>query len=155
MELCRQTTMVSISVFKLVVRQMKSICSLYREAYVWSWLSFVYNISCSTDWLVLNLKLAWKCSSKCSFRKKQPEKPHLWQLNLRPFRFVESFVVITKQLRTHPASRALLLLLGGERETLRKSFHFFEVAAVQISGLVTPVFYRQTGFYSARIIFCW
>ena len=53
----------------------------------------------------------------------------------------------------HPASRALLLLLRGERETLRKSCHFFEVTAVQISGLVTPVFCRQTGFYSVRIIF--
>ena len=58
----------------------------------------------------------------------------------------------------HPASRASLnssMQEGAERETLRKSCHFFEVAAVQISGLVTPVFCRQTGFYSARIIFCW
>ena len=46
----------------------------------------------------------------------------------------------------HPASRALLLLQGGDRETLQKSCHFFEVAAVQISGLVTPVLCRQTGF---------
>ena len=36
-----------------------------------------------------------------------------------------------------------------------RAYVFFEVAAVQISGLVTPVFCRQTGFYSARIIFCW
>ena len=59
--------------------------------------------------------------------------------------------------RAHPASRASLNSSkeGAERETLRKSCHFFEVAAVQISGLVTPVFCHQTGFYSARIIFCW
>ena len=58
----------------------------------------------------------------------------------------------------HPASRDSLnssMLEGAERETLRKSCHFFEVTAVQISGLVTPVFCRQTGFYSGRIIFCW
>ena len=67
----------------------------------------------------------------------------------------KNYHIILSMGNRHPASRALLLLLGGERETLRKSCHFFEVAAVQISGLVTPVFCRQTGFYSARIIFCW
>ena len=40
-----------------------------------------------------------------------------------------------------------------ETERLRKSCHFFEDAAVQISWQVTPVLCRQTGFYSARIIF--
>ena len=53
----------------------------------------------------------------------------------------------------HPASRALLLLQGGERETLQKSCHFFEVTAVQISGLVTPVLCRQTGFLQRMLIF--
>ena len=57
---------------------------------------------------------------------------------------------------THPASRASLNSSKKEqKERLRKSCHFFEVAAVQIFGLVTPVFCCQTGFYSARIIFCW
>ena len=53
----------------------------------------------------------------------------------------------------HPASRALLLLLGGERETLRKSCRFFEVAAVQISGLVILVLCRQTGFTAHASVF--
>ena len=59
----------------------------------------------------------------------------------------------TIQLREHPASRALLLLLGGERETLRKSCRFFEVAAVQISGLVILVLCRQTGFTAHASVF--
>ena len=49
--------------------------------------------------------------------------------------------------RTHPASRASLnSSKKEEKERLRKSCHFFEVAAVHISGLVTPVLCRQTGF---------
>ena len=53
----------------------------------------------------------------------------------------------------HYKAEGHLILHGGERETLRKSCHFFEVAAVHISGLVTPVLCRQTGFHSTRIIF--
>ena len=62
--------------------------------------------------------------------------------------------IVISRYRNQPASRAFLLLQGGEIETLRKSCHFFEAAAVQISGLATLVLCRQTGFYSARIIFC-
>ena len=76
------------------------------------------------------------------------------------FEFLHSLQVVFQFINTtsHPASRASLnssMQEGAERETLRKSCHFFEIAAGQISGLVTPVFCRQTGFYSARIIFCW
>ena len=41
-----------------------------------------------------------------------------------------------------------------EKERLQKSCHFFEVAAVQISGLVTPVLCRQTGFLQRTLILC-
>ena len=48
----------------------------------------------------------------------------------------------------HPANRVSFCLLegGGEKEVLPESRRAFEVTAVQTSGLVNLVFYRQTGF---------
>ena len=49
--------------------------------------AFCLQISCSTDWLVLNLKPAWKSSSKCSSHKKAAWKTTLVTAKFKTFSF--------------------------------------------------------------------